>query len=602
MRKLLFIGLSFLFFLSPHPAQASTEFKVDYVVDYNFNDVGASTVTKHISLTNRSSAAYATSYQLRLTGETPQNISGTDAGGPLKIVTTTTQGDSLITVTFNQPVVGKGNTLHFDLTYNSLPATHNGQIWEITLPRLTDPDEVDNYALNLTIPPAFGQPAFISPPPDSASNRTYSFTKDQIAKVGIVASFGNLQNYSFTLKYHLAYPDTVIALPPDTGYQKMVYSSIVPPPADVQADADGNWLALYHLKPRQEIDITAIGQVRILSQPAQTLFSPSPEQLKDSTRPSKFWQTADPQIQALAKIYTTPQAIYNFVVTTLVYDYNRISPSAPRNGALSALSTPTQSLCTDFTDLFIAIARAANIPAREVEGYAYSTDPQLQPLTTGNSILHAWPEYWDGSQWIAIDPTWANTSHGVDYFSKMDFYHFAFVVHGHSSSDPAPVRQIQVAFAPYQDSVTPPLDVSWRKPWQLFPFYLSSNPLVITNNQHQALYRIPITLAAENLDLVSPSIGNIDQLPPYGHYSFGVSLRTPFLPDYRSKFIHFGVGPQHITYNIGTEVYLAWQILLGVFISLIIVALGLSTHHAWSVYHESRKRADSLRGQSPGPP
>jgi transglutaminase-like putative cysteine protease len=50
--------------------------------------------------------------------------------------------------------------------------------------------------------------------------------------------------------------------------------------------------------------------------------------------------------------------------------------------------------------LFVALARAAGLPAREVGGVAYvgGDEPAFG--------WHAWAEIHDGSQWVAVDPTW----------------------------------------------------------------------------------------------------------------------------------------------------------------------------------------------------
>jgi hypothetical protein len=51
--------------------------------------------------------------------------------------------------------------------------------------------------------------------------------------------------------------------------------------------------------------------------------------------------------------------------------------------------------CNEHTQLYIALARAAGIPARSASGLA---------LVDGKFYYHAWPEVWLGS-WIAVDPT-----------------------------------------------------------------------------------------------------------------------------------------------------------------------------------------------------
>ncbi len=52
--------------------------------------------------------------------------------------------------------------------------------------------------------------------------------------------------------------------------------------------------------------------------------------------------------------------------------------------------------CSEFSTLFVAMARSLGLPARMVTGLAYS----------GNSFGgHAWVEVWIG-KWIELDPTW----------------------------------------------------------------------------------------------------------------------------------------------------------------------------------------------------
>jgi len=57
--------------------------------------------------------------------------------------------------------------------------------------------------------------------------------------------------------------------------------------------------------------------------------------------------------------------------------------------------------CTEHALLFVSLARAVGIPAREVGGVGYY-------LADGKPLFgwHAWGEYHDGHQWVATDPTW----------------------------------------------------------------------------------------------------------------------------------------------------------------------------------------------------
>jgi transglutaminase-like putative cysteine protease len=51
--------------------------------------------------------------------------------------------------------------------------------------------------------------------------------------------------------------------------------------------------------------------------------------------------------------------------------------------------------CNEHTQLFIALARAAGIPARGAAGLAW---------VDGKFYYHAWPEVYLGT-WVAVDPT-----------------------------------------------------------------------------------------------------------------------------------------------------------------------------------------------------
>ncbi|MGB9634959.1 MAG: transglutaminase-like domain-containing protein [Candidatus Micrarchaeia archaeon] len=71
-------------------------------------------------------------------------------------------------------------------------------------------------------------------------------------------------------------------------------------------------------------------------------------------------------------------------------------------------------VCTEYTNLFIALSRSLGYPTRAVMGYAYSPDYGWQ--------LHSWAEVYLG-EWIGVDPTWLevgyiDATHIPIYFSE----------------------------------------------------------------------------------------------------------------------------------------------------------------------------------------
>lgn len=533
-----------LFWFFPGRALAQTQFSVDADVTYDVQDSGKTLVTHNITLKNLFSTLYATSYTLYLENIDVQDVRAYDSSGKAQATDVQKDGDKTsIKVTFKDAVVGRDSIRHFSVTYvNGSFATHTGEVWEISIPKLADNSSFGNYKVTLKIPALMGTEAYISPVPESkneaGSQKIYTFDKNAVSQTGITAGFGAFQVFNFTLSYHLENPlpknsEIEIALPPDTAFQTMYYQKINPVPTDVRVDPDGNWLALYKLNPRQRIDITATGSVQILAGPKQ-FPSPNQDVLNDNLKPTSYWQSDDQKIKMLAAELKTPEAIYNYVSKNLHYDYNRVQPNVQRLGAIGALDSPNSAICMEFTDLFIAIARAAGIPAREINGFAYTENPQLQPLSLVADVLHAWPEYYDKKKgvWIPIDPTWASTSGGIDYFNKLDLRHFTFVVHGEDSAKPYapgsyklgpnPQKDVYVAFGQLPDNRLSTPEITGELTANI-PLINSKVTAKIYNPGPSALYNIyPVVYFDGNENRRD----YIQILPPYA--SNLVSLTIPF--------------------------------------------------------------------------
>lgn len=459
--KSVFLSFSFLLLFSA-TSLAGQDFIVNNQVLYEVQESGLTKVTNQISIENLKSEVHATSYKLHLVGIDPQNIHAQEGDVSL-IVTELKDGENhTLTINFENSIVGKNEVRNFELSFteNSF-AVRTGEVWEITIPRLINKDAFDNYNLTLSVPDSLGLEAYISPTENSRDLKDgknyYYFDKDKIARSSITAGFGKFQVFNFDLNYHLENPlnrssFVEIALPPDTSLQKVRYKSIDPEPENVRLDQDGNWLAGYILAPHQRLDISVQGNVQIFASPRK-LFSLDSKSFNDNLKATQYWQVEDPKIKDLAKSLKTPEKIYRFVVDTLIYDYRRVKPNVERSGAIGALENPNNAICMEFTDLFVTLARAAGIPAREVNGFAYTENPEIQPLSMVADVLHAWPEYWDGktNTWVSIDPTWEKTTGGVDFFNKLDLRHFTFVIHGASSTLPYPPGSYKLGTDPQKD-------------------------------------------------------------------------------------------------------------------------------------------------------
>ncbi len=366
--------------------------------------------------------------------------------------------------------------------------------------------------------------------------------------------------------------ETSIALPPDTAYQKVFYKTIEPPPLNVRVDPDGNWLAFYRLAGKEKLTVMAKGQVKIFAHPQEHFLLPNDSVLSSNLKPDNFWEVDNEEIQSQAKNFTTPQEIYNFVVKTLNYDYSRVGQGAERLGALDSLKRPNEAICTEFTDLFIALSRANGIPAREINGFAYTTNEKLRPLSLIADILHSWPEYWDKENqiWVPIDPTWGDTTGGIDYFSKLDLNHFAFVIHGQSSETPYPAgayklenliqKDIQVTFGEYKAESSPQVVINSHLPQRIFAGLETPGQLTIKNFGSSALYQLPIKISS-NFVRADYSPNELAVLPPFASQKIEVKLINQSWLMSGNATLTVLAGKEKLDYNIKVDSIIWHQVL-----------------------------------------
>lgn len=441
-------------------AFADDDFYINSKTSYYLNENLKNKVNYEITIKNNTTEKYLSNFELVLKGISPENITYTDSKGSKIIKENYDNEKIIIPISFDEAVVGKNNERKFSISFleDSL-VKKNGDIYEVIIPEF-DLSNFDNFQTEIIVPKSFGALSYITPNYSKVLENkdyvSYFFDKNEVDKNEIKAAFGEFQVYKLTLNYHLENPVRVeskmeIAIPSQTSFQNIFIESIDPKPFNVIKDFDGNWIAEYYLKPREKVDIKVnlYAQVFSESQPEKL----SDEQLNAYISSNDYWETNNEKIKNLANELKTIDNIYRYVVDTLNYDINSAKPETKRKGAFLSLQNPNTSICTEFTDLFVALSRAAGIPAREVNGFAYQEFPQNQPLSLVNDILHSWPQYWDfnNKKWINVDPTWEDTTGGLDYFNKFDLRHIAFVVHGKSSTLPLPAGSYKLSTNPQKD-------------------------------------------------------------------------------------------------------------------------------------------------------
>lgn len=512
------------FFFGSFPVFAANEFVTKEKISYMVDTSGNASVNQEIELTNQLPDIYAKEYQVTLSGNNISQITAADKLGDILNKVEQNADSTNINLRFNQAAIGKNQTIKFNLRYLIKEfALSKGNTWDISLPEYKNINTLDELNAIIKVPLQFGKLTYSSLP---LSTLRYNETENQIILIKNQLSsktlfvFGNYQIFDFNLTYYLENPSssllkTEIAIPPDTDTQLVTYQILDPLPQNITVDEDGNWLAQYLLPPQQILSVNALGQVKIF--PSSRQINQNID-LSKLTSPQPYWPADDPKIKQISASLSNPKEIFDYVVATLSYDYSLINTNPTRQGALAALNSPNKALCTEFSDLFVTLARAKGIPAREIEGFAYTNNPKIKPLNLNADILHAWPQYYHSGKntWISVDPTWTKTTNGINYFNDLDLNHLTFVIHGKDSQYPPPpgsyksdqdVKTISVDFA---KSETRP---------EFLALKLKSDryQLIVSNPNGTSQTNILITLDGSNwshsINLLPPFSSTVIDLP-----------------------------------------------------------------------------------------
>jgi len=531
------------------PAQLTDPpFETTLKTTYEVQPDGQSHVVQQFAVRNTSPTHYLNQYTLTINFPELQHIIVKNNGQPLEAEISSLQNATTVKIPFPDQVVGEGKVRNFSVEYDTPDvATVANKVLEVQIPPISSQQKFSNQELILKTPLHFGRAVRVNPQPAAVGiENQFIVTKFvQPASQPISAFFGEQQVFKIVLRYNLENNSSSrglaqIALPPDTLWQRLYYHSLDPYPNELKIDEDGNWLASYELNPNTAVSVYLTADVLLTLEPNQHAFPTKPSSAH--TKSDKYWELNQKNLQFINTDLNTPQEIYDFVVDTLDYSYDLVENgnAQERKGADGALQFPDQAVCQEFTDLFIALTRRAGVPARRLTGYAYTQNPDLRPLSLETDILHSWPEYYDPvtNRWQPVDPTWEDTTGGIDYFHHFDLSHIVFAINGHSSTTPYPAgaykgsnletKDVEVSFTDLFPTTEPSYKLHFE-PEKLFGIVLPGRyTLNITNQTGQAWYDIDISFNSQipiNYQRNSNQI-KLPYLLPYQSLKLPISITT----------------------------------------------------------------------------
>ncbi len=507
---------------TPEPAvvDLTKPFSTSLETTYEVSEKGITTVTHSFTVTNNSPTTFLKEYGIQLHSTTITNIAVTYNKEKIEPQLSSDENTNSIKIVFPDEVVGQGKKRSFAISYQTADiAVVAGKVMEVHIPPFSSSENYSSRKVVLKTPVQFGRATRISPQYTAVTfdGKSFITTIDNPGQNSISAFFGSEQYYKLTLRYNLENESSSpgvaqVALPPDTTFQKMHFISLDPPTNNIKIDEDGNWIATYSVPPQSELPVylTAISKVMLEPNKKTPIIQPKAEHLKSL----KYWETNNSVIRNAVAQFSTPETIYHHIVDTLSYSYTVAQQdTVTRMGAAAALEEPDNAVCQEFTDTFVAMSRAANVPARRLTGYAYTPNTQLRPLSLHGDILHAWPEFFNPElgYWQPVDPTWEDTTGGVDYFHQFDLNHIVFAINGTSSTMPAPAgaynlktgdtKDVEVEFEQNFPNIKPDIAVAFGPSTVGGVQVPGSYTLQLTNKTGQAWYDIDTALTTTEADV-----------------------------------------------------------------------------------------------------
>jgi len=172
---------------------------------------------------------------------------------------------------------------------------------------------------------------------------------------------------------------------------------------------------------RQQWEILPDGTARLTvkrEQPGSHAWKPAEAPLSaEFLSPDERIQSSDARIVELARKITQGSATVEEAAKKLlhwVYEEVEKKYTPSFSNALDVLES-MEGDCGEHAVLFVALARAAGIQAREVTGIVYAQD-------IGGFGFHAWAEVLAGDTWLSVDPAWGQM--------PVDVTHLAFAQGG----------------------------------------------------------------------------------------------------------------------------------------------------------------------------
>lgn len=456
--KSAFFGL-FLLLIFPNLQDRSTvnavnhSLRSSYQVNYDVKNDLETYINYNISIEKVDSQDYIKSYVVRLDFADITDLVVLENGQSAEFLKTIKSDSTWIEFVLMKELIFVNDKSTLELSFKTRTfINENGLLKYAYVAPLNLEEEFISVSYILKVPFEFGEVDYISheanPYEDAENQQTvYEFIQET-TPLGFYISFGKKQQINFKLNYTLVNSSigekkVDITLFPESAFQQVFYTNISSDPQRVYRDLDGNYIAEFLMNPSETRTVVIEGFIQISNTPSYSeKFVLDDKELEEYLKDDEYLDLkTNKAAQVLDTVFGGQDLdkqqkilkINDFVINHLTYSTAKLADTNYERETFSnLLANGGEAICIDYADLFVGLARSADIPSRIVTGYIFDKNG----LELRSNLLHAWVEYYDDGEWIGLDPTWQDTTNGYNYMDNLGINRVVLAYYGVSMRNP----------------------------------------------------------------------------------------------------------------------------------------------------------------------
>jgi hypothetical protein len=417
LKLILFCGVLVLSTLWAGSANSTKARTADFVHSikstYVVREDKSAAVEYYFTSTNKVANNYLKTFSLNLPFQ-PKRITTDNSATPVKVKELkqiSARNIYALELEFINPVFGLNKSYEWKIKFDveNIVLDHGIQN-AIIVPTFNDEPSIGNFEVTVDIPDLFGSVRYVygnGTTVKKAASTVITYKSEQNIAPSYTILLGPDQEYFFeTLKVT---DGAKIYLAANTPYQSVVYTEF---PERNYMNTDSFNPALFQILDGEVIK-GFISSKEGYDSVYENIFQP----LANTDLVDRFKALGIDPNTSKAEV---AKKVFELVCTQ--YELNEYITNVDTVVAISPDKKKVNP--AELNAIYREVLTSFGIENRGNYGYVFP----IQPFQRSEYITeeHVWTEFWDGTHWVVVDPTWRISSRGTDYFDKNAFHHVKF--------------------------------------------------------------------------------------------------------------------------------------------------------------------------------